>query len=163
MAVGHPSINQCSHIRLRPICHPGVCQPRGRDGEGEERRRWEVPESEAPTRQVGISQKISPRSSGAFCESVLHLAGSGAKSINIFRGGGSLRSPRIRSSSPPLTHKQMRHLSTRRKGTTAVSVTNVVRHWNCFRGSEPVYVVAVNVQAHVRERKTFSARVAVGF
>lgn len=84
MAVGHPSINQCSNIRLTPIRQPIVGWPCGR----ERTVRWN---SSWKCRYGGHGgfPKRSRRHSRIVCKSVLHSAGSGAKSINMFWASGT--------------------------------------------------------------------------
>lgn len=77
---------------------------------------------------VGGFPKRSLQRSGVFCKSVLHLAGSRAKSINIFWAGGTSQSLRICSYSPQ-TNEAPEHASEGHGGH--------VSHerglpWNCF-------------------------------
>lgn len=128
MAVGHPSINQCSNIRLRPIRQTHSLLAMQTSEEGEVKQQLEVRKCSLDMAggRWGFPKRPCQRSR-VFCKSGSTWLEVEPSQLIYFEPVGTCS---LWGSAHILhfSHKQMKHLSTPVKGMAAVSVTNVVYH-----------------------------------
>lgn len=128
MAVGHPGINQCSNIRLRPIHQTHSLLAMQTSKEGEVKQQLEVQKVLLWHSRGG---KILPKDLANIPEYSAKVVTPGwnpePNHLIYFEPVGPCS---LWGSAHILhfSHKQMKHLSTPVKGMVAVSVTNLVYH-----------------------------------